>query len=44
MFDIDDLNFNNLDERLQHLDKQQILELIKRYYENEKINDLCKRI
>ncbi|MBF2182794.1 MULTISPECIES: hypothetical protein [Staphylococcus] len=42
MFDIDDLNFNNLDERLQHLDKQQVLDLIKRYYDNEKINDLLK--
>lgn len=42
MFDIKDLNFNDLDERLQHLDKQQVLELIKRYYRNEKINDLLK--
>src|SRR5699024_10967594 len=42
MFDIDDLNFNNLDGRLQHLNKQQLLDLIKRYYESEKINDLLK--
>lgn len=42
MFNIEDLNFNDVDERLQHLDKQQILKLIKRYYENEKINDLLK--
>lgn len=42
MFDIKDLNFNDLDERLQHLDKQQVLELIKRYYRNEKINNLLK--
>lgn len=42
MLRIEDLNFNNLDERLQHLSKQQVLELIKRYYENEKINDLLK--
>src|SRR5690625_4079125 len=42
MFDIDDLNFNNLDERLEHLDKQQVLELINRYYGNEKINNLLK--
>src|SRR5690625_1887946 len=42
MFNIEDLNFNDLDERLQHLDKQEILELVKRYYGDEKINDLLK--
>lgn len=42
MFNIDELNFNNLDERLQNIDKQQVLDLIKRYYRNEKINDLLK--
>lgn len=42
MFGIEDLNFNNLDKRIQHLDKQKILELIKRYYGNERVNDLLK--
>lgn len=42
MFDISSFDFHNLDERLQHLRKQQVFELIKRYYENEKINDLLK--
>lgn len=42
MLEIEDLNFNNLDEKLQHLDKRQVLDLIKKYYENEKISDLLK--
>lgn len=42
MFDIEDLNFRGLDKRLQHLNKQQILELVERYYGNEKVNDLLK--
>lgn len=42
MFDIKDLNFKNLDKKLQHLNKQQIMELIERYYGDEKINDLLK--
>src|SRR5699024_4454851 len=42
MFDIEDLDFNDLDKTLQHLDRSQILGLVNRYYGDEKINDLLK--
>lgn len=42
MFDIEKFNFVDLDKRLQHLSKLQVLELVKRYYENEKVSDLLE--
>ncbi|MBS2773107.1 hypothetical protein PNH38_17420 [Anoxybacillus rupiensis] len=34
------LDFSNVDRRIEHLDKEQIVELIKRYYAGESVNKL----
>lgn len=42
LLNIKNIDFNNIDERLQHLSEQQIIEIINRYYEGEKVNNLLK--
>lgn len=39
---IENINFNNLDKNLEHLSKEQILEVIKKYYKDEKIKDILE--
>lgn len=41
-YEIDDFNFNNLNSKLAHLNTEEVVTLINRYYAEEKINNLIK--
>jgi hypothetical protein len=40
---INNLDFSDLDEKLNHLSKEQIVEIITAYYDGDKIKDLLAR-